>query len=55
MGKEDNIAAIKKEAQDLVTKAREAGLILNIESTPDKPFAMGHYHEEVTVRQSRPY
>jgi len=55
MGNEDNLAAIKKEAEDLVKRARASGLVLNIESVPDMPLAMGNYHEEVALTPLRLY
>lgn len=50
---EANIATITEIANELVIKARQCGVVLNIESVPDQPLAMGNYHEVVSVRSVR--
>lgn len=50
---EEKIDLIKKSAAALVAQARECGLVLTVEIVPDKPLAMGNYHEVVSVRPAR--
>lgn len=50
---EEKIDFIKKAAAALVGQAREYGLVLTIEIVPDKPLAVGNYHEVVSVRPAR--
>jgi len=44
-----------KDAEELVAKARQCGVVLNIESIPDLPLATGNYHEVVSVRSAREF
>lgn len=44
---------VREEAEDLVRRAREAGVVLTITQEPLKPLAMSHYDTVVSVRADR--
>jgi hypothetical protein len=44
---------VKEEAEDLIMRALQAGVILTIDLVPNTPLAMGNYTQRVDVRQAK--